>query len=439
MRVMAGALLVAAVFAQSGWLLRNFNPTVDRAYFYPVTPALAAVRETVGNDRVLLGTLLPPDANRWYGVALPDTYDGLGVKEYDRLQRHLLGRPDARRVSRLLRTLGVGWVASAEAHPFPALATDPALGAAPPDAVVGMVAPGTTAVQTFTPTRPGLWALEVAATPVLGAGPCRVALVVVEAASGAERARAEAPCAEPRTVLAFPALGDSGGREYRALVTATNARLTTSSAAPGGLEAAGQAGGHLVLVGRADEDVALEPVRTEGGVTVYRVVGSPPRWFSPAEARPVASDAEALAALAGEGFDPDRTVLLHARPGAVLPATGGGAGTVRLVSESPTRVRLQVDRRGPGWVVARQTRFPGWEATVNGRAVATTRADVAFTAVPVGAGTSTVELRYRPASVTVGLLVSAGAALACAVVAVLSFFGADRRRYASPEDSGSRL
>ena len=426
-RAVAGVLLVAAVFSQSGWLFRSYNPTVEQAYFYPVTPALAAVREAVGNERVLLGALLPPDANRWYGVAVPATYDGLGVREYDRLHRHLLARPDARRVSRLLHTLGVGWVASADAHPFPFLATDPALGAAPPGFSVGTVAPGTTATQTFTPTSGGLWSVEVPATAVPGGGPCSVGLVLVEAASGAERARVDAPCASPRTSLSFPALADSGGREYRALVTGTNARLTTSSAPPGGFEVGGEPlAGHLVLVGRSDEEVALEPVRTEGGVTVYRVAGSPPRWFSPAEARTVGSDGEALAALSADGFDPDRTVLLHPAPGAPLPPTDGGAGTVRLLSESPTRVRLEVNRSGPGWLVARQTHYPGWEANVNGRAVSATRADVAFTAVPVGGGTSTVVLRYRPSSVMVGLVVSVVAALACALVVVLSLFAADR-------------
>lgn len=418
-RAAGGLLLVGALFAQSGWLLRGFNPTVARRHFYPVTAALAAVRETVGNDRVLLGALLPPDANRWYGVSVPDTYDGLGVRRYDQLHRHLLDRPDARRVSRFLRTLGVGWVATAGDHPFPTLATDPALGAAPPGASAGGVAPGTTATQAFTPTRPGLWSLEVVATPVPGPGPCSVGVVLVETRSGAERARAEVPCSSPRTVLSFPPLADSGGREYRALVTATNGRLTTSSAPPGGLEVGGQASaGHLVLVGRADEDVALEPVRREGGVTVSRVAGSPQRWFSPAEARPVAGDAEALALLASEGFDPDRTALLH---GAPAPApSSGGAGTVRLLAETPTEVRLEVRRGGPGWLVARQSHFPGWEATVNGRTTPTTRADVAFTAVPVPEGTSTVVLRYRPLSVRLGLLLTALAMLVGLVVVVLS-------------------
>ncbi|HWC12857.1 MAG TPA: YfhO family protein, partial [Acidimicrobiales bacterium] len=427
-RAAAGLLLVGAVFAQSGWLLRNFNPTVEERHFYPVTPALAAVRETVGADRVLLGALLPPDANRWYGVAVPDTYDGLGVRNYARLHRHLLDRPDAHRVGRFLRTLGVGWAATADPHPFPVLATDPALGAAPPEAAVGPLEPGTAATQTFTATAPGLWSVEVVATAVPGTGPCTVGLVLLDAASGTERARAEAGCAEPRTVLAFPALGDSGGREYRAVVTGTNARLTTSAAPPGGLEIGGQpVAGHLVLVGRADEDVALEPVRREAGVTVSRVAGSPGRWFSPAAARVVASDAEALAALEADGFDPDGTVLLH---GEVDEGSEGGPGTVRLLSETPTDVRLEVTRTAPGWLVARQAHFPGWEATVNGRAVPTTRADVAFTAVPVGEGTSTVVLRYRPLSVRVGLVVSAAASLVCLLVVVVSFFGADSRRYA---------
>ena len=438
-RVLCGVLLVGAVFVQSGWLLRNFNPTIDGRFFYPVTPALAAVREAVGDERELLGALLPPDANLWYRVAVPDSYDGLGVRNYDRLERHLLSRPDARRVSRFLRTLGVGWVASAEAHPFPFLATDPALGAAPPGASEGTVAPGTAATQTFTATAPGLWSVEVVATPVPETGPCRVGLVLSDAASGAERARADAECASPRTVLAFPPLADSGGRELRAVVTATNGRLTTTSAPPGGFEAGGQTlAGHLVLIGRADEDVALEPVRVEGGVTVYRVAGSPGRWFSPAEAQRVGTDDDALALLASEGFDPDQRVLLHDAPVALSP-TSGGRGTVRLVSESPTEVRLEVTRPGPGWLVARQTHYPGWEATVNDRPADVLRADVAFMAVPVGEGTSTVVLRYRPASVRVGLLITAGTALVGLLVVVAAVVGEllDRRlRHCGRVDRG---
>jgi uncharacterized membrane protein YfhO len=68
---------------------------------------------------------------------------------------------------------------------------------------------------------------------------------------------------------------------------------------------------------------------------------------------------------------------------------------------------MTVTRGQPGWVVALQTYYPGWTATVNGHRVPITRADVAFSAVPVGQGTNNVVLSYQPKSVSIGLIVSA--------------------------------
>ena len=52
--------------------------------------------------------------------------------------------------------------------------------------------------------------------------------------------------------------------------------------------------------------------------------------------------------------------------------------------------------------------------------------NVAFTAVPVGAGVSEVELVYDPVSVRLGLLVSAGALALTALLALL-FVRSSRR------------
>jgi hypothetical protein len=129
----------------------------------------------------------------------------------------------------------------------------------------------------------------------------------------------------------------------------------------------------------------------------------------------VGYDEEALRILERPGFDTLQTALVHAD----VPATGGSLGRVEVLREDPANIHLRVERDSPGWLVALITRYPGWEATVNGRAVPLRRADVAFTAVPVGAGASDVVLRYRPKSVKYGLAITAGSLLA--VVALLGW------------------
>ena len=35
--------LVILIFGQTGWLLRDFNPSIDPRHFYPLTPALKEI------------------------------------------------------------------------------------------------------------------------------------------------------------------------------------------------------------------------------------------------------------------------------------------------------------------------------------------------------------------------------------------------------------
>ncbi len=76
---------------------------------------------------------------------------------------------------------------------------------------------------------------------------------------------------------------------------------------------------------------------------------------------------------------------------------------------------------------ALQTYYPGWEATVDGRAAPLRRANVAFSAVPVPAGTSEVVLRYAPRSVRYGVAVS-GVSLVVALGLLAATLGGGRHR-----------
>lgn len=271
-RIAGGAGLVAMVFAQSGFLLRHYNPTIEPQYFYPEPPAMAAVLQTVGTETVLVDGLMNADVNLWYRLHMPTSYDGMGVENYDLLQRRILAVPDAIHWDRLAKVLGIRYVATT---------------------------------------------------------------------------------------------GEATG---------------------------------MARVGGA------------GAVGVFQVPGGVPRYFSPAGAQAVGGNEEALSMLERAGFDTLQTALIHAE----IPTTTGTAGTVEVLREDAEEIHLRVDRASPGWLVALSTRFPGWEATVNGRAVPLRRANVAFTALPVDAGASDVVLRLRPKSVKYGLAITAGSLLVIA-------------------------
>ena len=89
-------MLVAMVFAQSGFMLRHYNPTIEPRYFYPVSSALAEINRRTGGEQTLrlAGAVLPPDSNLWYRTFSPDNYDALGVKTYDTLRARLFPPAD---------------------------------------------------------------------------------------------------------------------------------------------------------------------------------------------------------------------------------------------------------------------------------------------------------------------------------------------------------
>jgi hypothetical protein len=284
LRGACAAAVIATAFLQTGWLLRDFNPTIDDRYFYPLTPALQRLARS--DERFLFadGARSPANTNLWYRIRSIGHYDGMGLHATEPLQRRLIG------------------------------------------------------------AGPGYTAATLRGLQLLG---------IRRAAS----------------ILGRP------------------------------------------LEGRVPE---LVPAWSDGPVSVYAVPGALPRFFTVGDARRPADDDDAIRIMTSPSFDPKRTVVVHDLPTAQARVMEG-EGDVRVLAERPDTVRLGVTRSDPRWLVALQSRYPGWTAEVNGAPAPILRANVAFTAVAVPAGNSTVRLRYRPASVRVGAWIS-GATLAALVL-----------------------
>lgn len=118
-------------------------------------------------------------------------------------------------------------------------------------------------------------------------------------------------------------------------------------------------------------------------------------------------------------IDLRRTAVLETElPVALAPEPGGrdGPGRVDVRHYRDHFVEVTTAAAGRRLLVFTDLYYPGWTADIDGRPADILRANFAFRAVSVPAGTHTIRFRYRPASVAWG---AAGSAVALAVAMAL--------------------
>jgi hypothetical protein len=121
--------------------------------------------------------------------------------------------------------------------------------------------------------------------------------------------------------------------------------------------------------------------------------------------------AESLtAALADPDWNPQRQVHLSGEGDCpVLADDSGAPGAVTLIEDFGNRVGMLVELSADGWLVLADTDYPGWMVLVDGQPARIERANLAFRAVQIPAGTQAVEFVYRPVWLLPGALISLGA------------------------------
>jgi uncharacterized membrane protein YfhO len=109
-------------------------------------------------------------------------------------------------------------------------------------------------------------------------------------------------------------------------------------------------------------------------------------------------------------FHPDQEVVLAddstTHSADAIEQGGGGRGTARVTAYTPDALSVHTTTDGDAWLVLSDTYYPGWTATVDGQPTQVMRGDVLFRVVPIPGGEHDVVLRFAPASVTIGLLIS---------------------------------
>jgi hypothetical protein len=96
---------------------------------------------------------------------------------------------------------------------------------------------------------------------------------------------------------------------------------------------------------------------------------------------------------------------------------GPARGSVEILSDRGEEIVLRSAVEEDGFVVISDQYYPGWEATVNGTPTPILRANYAFKALRVPAGSSDIVLEYRPKSVPLGAGLSLAAMLVAGAIA----------------------
>lgn len=119
--------------------------------------------------------------------------------------------------------------------------------------------------------------------------------------------------------------------------------------------------------------------------------------------------------LAGPAFDPRKFVLLPPEAEGRINVTNPGAAQVRNPRFESERVECDVEAAAPALVVFAQSYYHCWHASVDDQPVPLWRANYAFQAVAVPAGSHRVRLTYEDDALRRGLWISAAAAGVCVV------------------------
>ncbi len=155
----------------------------------------------------------------------------------------------------------------------------------------------------------------------------------------------------------------------------------------------------------------LAPVGLYGGAYLYRNDDLLPLAHLVGDVTVVRDDSSALDALASDGFDPARSVLLDVRPPDFQGGEAATDGTVEAVRVGSNDAELRVRAPRPAILVFSDSYYPGWRADVDGRATPIYRANLTQRAVVVPAGEHRVRFRFRPTTVVVGAAVSVASLL----------------------------
>jgi hypothetical protein len=176
----------------------------------------------------------------------------------------------------------------------------------------------------------------------------------------------------------------------------------------------------------------LSEIRTEvfrnEDVIIYESPTVRPRAWMVYDVRPE-NTGEGLAQLADGRVNGANVAFVEGELPLVTAPPDGTSPHVTVVRSEPDSLAMHVAHSGSGLLVISEVYSENWKAYVDGKRVDVMQTDHALLGVPVGPGEHTVEVRYAPTALMVGLWTSGLAGVGSAALLGNAFwFGIRKRR-----------
>jgi len=136
-------------------------------------------------------------------------------------------------------------------------------------------------------------------------------------------------------------------------------------------------------------------------------------WITAGRTARFVTPENAFALIESEEVDLRTEVLLSTAESSVTNNAYGIPASIEIERFEPDSIEFRTNAKEPALIVLAQTYHPGWHAHANGIPIPVWRANHAFQAVPVPAGSALITLEYRDQAFVPGLVLSLLTAIIC--------------------------
>lgn len=339
----------------------NYNPVVDKKYFYPTIQLIQILEKQPKGNIIEVGNpSLPPNVNMKYQIPHVVNNDAVEVLWYRHAfakafpKKNLWGNPENASIQQLQK-LYVSYVLSDYDITFSRKKIQP-----DGSSILPPITKAAPYIITFKPEVDILSQLRVKTATFNRQNMCQLSFKLFQKSTHREVMRQQIPCADMRNnmfyTLSMPPISLEKNDEYQ-LEVRSNSENDTNA-------------------------VAFFGIRNEPFLELL----SQPKAKSN-----------------------DFTLLGKTKSTYVWKVNGvkriEGVKDYKILYENPQRLVLDVYSRKPTDIIIKKTYYPGWEASVNGKAADLQNTNP-FMKLHVGAGKSYIEITYKPLSFFVGVVIT---------------------------------